>query len=420
VAVRSATVHSFSAAWFGVAIAASTATQLRKGPVGPGELMLLLWLAYRFAEMMVQRTIVVPREGRPLLWFWCAAPAMLAAGWLAKILSGYPQRNAALYDTFAFTFTAAAIVVFLLERDLRERVRTAAATMLLTAVVGNGLLAAATVVGPGAGPLRVWYGMRLAGWAANPNQLALLMLGMPLIALQLRSQSGTRARRLVWLAFTLAAAVLGVATLSDSLIIAWTLGGAVLACLALVRAGSVRTGSVLRAGLMRVVLPLLVLVSAGAVAPRLVAKVTEEAGELSGSAQGSDRLEIWGHALEAMATSPIVGLGPGSHAWHDAPGEGYEAHNSYLDWGTSTGIVGLAAYLALLAWAGLRALRDRSHYRVVLLLSLMVFSTFHYVLRQPTFWFTLLVVAVAPAGSRLVRAPAAAPRPARLAGAAHA
>jgi O-antigen ligase len=420
VAARSATAHRFSAAWFGVALAATTATQLRMGPAGPGELMLVTWLAYRFLVLMVQRAVVVPREARPLLWFWCAVPAFMAAGWLTKIFIGIPQRNAALYDTFAFTFTAVTIVVFLLERDLPERVRNAAAGMLLTAVIPNALLVALSLAGPGTGPVRVWYGARLSGWSANPNQLALLMLAMPLIALQLSSQSGSARRRMAWLAVAGVATVLGLATLSDSLILAWMLGGAVLACVAFVRAASVHTGSMLREGLVRVVIPVMVLVATGVVAPRVVAKVAEEAAELSGSHQGSDRFNIWGHGLEALSRSPVVGLGPGSHAGHDGPHEGFESHNTYLDWSTSTGMVGLAAYLALLAWAGLHALRDRSHYRLILLLALMLFSAFHYVMRQPTFWFTLLVVAVAPAGSRLARAPVAAPRPARLAGAAHA
>jgi O-antigen ligase len=412
-----ATGHRFSAAWFGVALAATTATQLRLGPVGPGELMLVAWLAFRFAALMVQRTVFVPREARPLLWFWCAVPAFLAAGWLAKIFIGIPQQNAALYDTFAFTFTAVTIVAFLLERDLRARVRTAAAAMLLTAVVPNTLLVALSVAGPGTGPVKVWYGLRLSGWAVNPNQLALLMLAMPLIALQLRSDSGTPRRRMAWLAVAGVATLLGFATLSDSLILAWTLGGAVLVCVAFVRAASVNTGNVVREGIVRVVIPVMVMGAAIVVAPRIVAKVTEEASALSGSTQGSDRFHIWALGFEAFQSSPVVGLGPGSHAGHDKPFEGFESHNTYLDWSTSTGIAGLTAYLALLAWAGANALRDRSHLRLILLLSLMLFSTFHYVMRQPTFWFTLLVVAVAPAGSRLGRAPAPAPRPARLAGA---
>jgi O-antigen ligase len=419
VAGRSANGHRFSAAWFGVALAATTATQLRLGPAGPGEVMLVLWLAFRFATLAVQRTVVVPREARPLLWFWCLVPAFFAAGWLAKIFIGVPQKNAALYDTFAFTFTAVTIITFLLEGDLRERVRGAAAGMLLMAVIPNALLAVVSLAGIGTGPVDPWYGARFTGWAVNPNQLALLMLAMPLIALQLRAESGTARRRMAWLAVALVATVMGVGTLSDSLILAWQLGGALLVCVAFMRAASVNTGNVVREGIVRVVIPLMLLGAAGVAVPRIVGKVVEEATDLSGSDQGSDRFTLWGHGFEAFQSSPVVGLGPGSHAGHDRPYEGFESHNTYLDWSTSTGIVGLVAYLALLAWAGWLALRDRAHFRLILLLSLMLFSTFHYVLRQPTFWFTLLVVAVAPAGSRPARAPAAR-RAERLAEAAHA
>lgn len=65
--------------------------------------------------------------------------------------------------------------------------------------------------------------------------------------------------------------------------------------------------------------------------------------------------------------------------------------------------------------AGVHALRDHSQFRLILLLSLMPFSTYQGLMRLPWLRFTALV-AVPPAGSRLTRARAPVPR---LAGAAH-
>jgi O-antigen ligase len=402
----------FSAGWFGAALAFTTATQLRRGPLGPGEAMLLVWLVVRVAGLAVQRTVCVPREARPVLYFWIAAVPLLLAGWLSKVLvAGISRPNSALYDTAAFAFTAGAIVVFILQRDLAARVRAAAAAMFVACVGPLALLLAAGVAGVGTGPVKVWFGFRFAGWSLNPNQAALALLPMPLIALFFFSASRTAWERVRWGAGGAGAVLLGVATLSDGLMLAWAVSFAPLAAVAFFRIASDRRGSILRQGLMRVVVPLLVLLSAGAIAPRVVAKVAEAAGELSASRQSSERLTVWANGLRALGSSPLVGLGPGSHSGEEGPHQGFESHNTYIDWSTSTGLLGLALLAALLGWAGARALRERCAPRLLILASLLVFSIFHYVLRQPSFWFVLLFVAVAgvPA-ARVATVGAAVPR----------
>lgn len=388
----------FSMAWFAVALSLTTATQLRLGPVGPGELMLLAWLALRVAAMTVQRTLFIPREARPILYFWVGAFTLLLAGWLSKLLVvGIPQRNAAFYDTFAFTFTAVSIVVFILQPDLGARVRTAASYMVPALVLPLSLLLFARVAGvTGMGPLEFSYGIRFTGLSLNPNQAAFAILPMPLAALYFLSQSRTTWQKRWWGGLVALSGMVGVATLSDSLLLAWAACTVVLLVVLFLRMVSVRSGSVLRQGIARVVIPVLVLACAAAILPPAFAIATRSAEELSSSQQGSDRFHIWMNGLRAVQTSPIVGLGPGSHSGHDRPFEGFESHNTYIDWSTSTGLLGILMYLSLLCWAGLRAFRDRSTARLLILLALVVFSTFHYSLRQPSFWFYLMVVTFAP------------------------
>lgn len=386
----------FSTGWFAVALALTTATQLRRGPVGPGECMLLLWLALRVAGISVQRAVFVPREARPILWFWVGAVVLLLTGWLSKVLLQLPQNGAVLYDALAFTFSAVAIIVFVLQRELAARVRLAAAGMMVALVLPLALLLAAGLAGMGSmGPLNAWYGPRFTGWSTNPNQTAFALLPMPLIGLFMLSQSRTRRQKLWWGALVVISGITGIATLSDSLILAW--GVCILALLALsfYRAASLRTGGVLRQGLVRVVIPAMVFALAGAAAPGVVAKSVEAATQLSDSDQGSYRFITWMNGVQAIERSPVVGLGPGSHSGHLGPFEGFEAHNTFIDWGTNTGALGTVLYVSLLFWAGGRAFRAGSHLRLLILFSLVLFSTFHYVLRQPSFWFYLLVVAFA-------------------------
>jgi hypothetical protein len=387
----------FSLAWFAVALSLTTASQLRMGPVGPGELMLLAWMAVRAASMTVQRGVFVPREGRPVLFFWVGAAMLLLAGWLSKLLVvGLPQQSAAFYDTFAFTFTAGAIVILILQRDLGVRVRATAAYTVPAVVLPLGFFMLARLAGvTEVGPVDFWYGARFTGLSNNPNQAALAILPVPLTALYFLAQSRTAWRKAWWAGLAALAGLVGLATLSDGLILAWAGCALMLGTVLLYRIVSARTGGVLRQGLLRVVIPLLLLACAGAVVPPALAIATGKAEELSGSAQGSDRIHIWTNGLRAAGSSPLVGLGPGAHSGHDAPFEGFESHNTYIDWGASTGLLGICMYVGLLCWAGFRAFRDRSAARLSILLALVVFSTFHYVMRQPSFWFYLLVVAIA-------------------------
>ena len=391
-------VARLSAAWFGAALALTTATQLRVGPVGPGELLLLAWLGFQFVRLLLEPAVFVPREARPVLLFWALAVPLLLAGWLSRLLLGLPGNSSTYYDAAALVLSAVSIVAFVLQPHLPERVRTAAAAMLVTAVLPLGLLLAAAVAGVGAGPLKIWAGgflVRFMGWSTNPNQTALLMLPMPLIGLFLRSQARTRLHRLWWGGMAAAAAVIGVLTLSDSVIVAWALCAGAFLVLATARVVTTRTGGVLRQAALRVILPFVLVVGGGAVVVPLVARVLSAAAALSGSSQGEARFVIWGNGVRAISHSPLVGVGPGSHSGFFGPFEGFEVHNTYIDWATNTGVLGITLYLALLVWAGVRALRAGSHTRLMILLCMGVFSTFHYVLRQPSFWFYVLVVAFA-------------------------
>jgi O-antigen ligase len=79
----------------------------------------------------------------------------------------------------------------------------------------------------------------------------------------------------------------------------------------------------------------------------------------------------------------------------EGPFLGYEVHNTFLDWATATGVLGVMAYVALLAWAVARAWRGGRPELVLMMCALAVFSFFHFVLRHPSFWFPLVITAFA-------------------------
>ena len=129
-------------------------------------------------------------------------------------------------------------------------------------------------------------------------------------------------------------------------------------------------------------------------------------------AQGTDRIMLWRYGLEAMAASPLTGLGPGSHSGFSDPFAGRESHNSLIDWGASAGLLGLLAYAALVGWLVRRIWRARDALLMAALSAVLMVSLFHFTFRHPVFWFSLLFIAALTGASgkrRASRLPTASP-----------
>jgi O-antigen ligase len=109
--------------------------------------------------------------------------------------------------------------------------------------------------------------------------------------------------------------------------------------------------------------------------------------------QGSMRIALWRHGIEAMIESPLIGLGPGFYSGVAAPFAGAEAHNSLIDWSASVGLVGLTAYLLLAGWLFAGLWRSGDAALVAAFVSLFTISLFHYTFRHPVFWFVLVFLA---------------------------
>ncbi len=101
------------------------------------------------------------------------------------------------------------------------------------------------------------------------------------------------------------------------------------------------------------------------------------------------RLQLWQAGLSLLAQSPWVGYGPGSFiTTHTTLGyvTHYEAHNTFLDLALQGGLIGLAAYLWFLYQVGRCSIGKST--RLMTFAVLLVFSCFHFILRQPIVWLS--------------------------------
>ena len=387
-----------SSLWLATALALTTATQLRPGdlPVGPGEVMLALWGGGAAIAVLSRKCASRPAVGRVLLAFWVGGAVLLFAGRIVA-LTVQTRPEAAYRDLLAYLLAALVMLLFTALPGLDHRTQRATQYLVPLTVGPLFVLMLLFRHSPEVGPLQLSAaGIRFLGWAKNPNQTALTVVMVPFVCLHLAAES-TRFRGRAWyLVLTAGALAVGVATLSDALAFAWSTGAVATVCLLWYRLATDRDVERRWAVLAHVGFPLMLLSIGVVVGPPLYHHLQETILGVYGAegAQGSLRLLLWRHGIEAILASPVCGWGPGAHAGIPGPFMGFESHNTFIDWGTCTGVPGALGLVALLWWVARRAWRGRNVYLNGGIVAVTMFGLLHHVLRHPLFWFYLIACAV--------------------------
>jgi O-antigen ligase len=384
------------AVWAAVGIVLTGATQLRLAgqPIGPGELLLVLWAAFVGFCLLRGVRFAYTDAFKVFLTFWLVAAVILSLGSLVAIHINQLADRSAGHDTLAFLFVALLTLLLGIRLgDGDEYYLTLARATLFAMSAAALVLLGVGLVTTHLGPLSLWYyGVRFQGWSENPNQLAIFMLPMPFLGWYLLQQTGSVARKLIYLLAIVVCAAAGVATGSDSLRVAWA--GSLGAIITLLWYRAVFRGRSRFLYISHILLPLAAIVIAIGAGPEIVERAQQIAQALyEEQGQGDTRFTIWSHGIDAILRSPLVGLGPGAHSGFAGPFEGLEAHNSFIDWGTSTGLTGVLLLLWLSLWCVWRAVRAHAFALVGVAVAVIIASLFHYSLRQPIYWLLLLVVA---------------------------
>ena len=382
--------------WVAVGVALTTATQLRVGfPVGLGEVMLCVWMLFICLRLLRGGCYFVTPLTKVLFGFWIVAFIALSFGILIAELRGITSTGV-YHDGFAFIFSCVFCICLCLSIQSIESMQR-----LIVANISFSTISMALSLGISLPFLVPWYsGSRFTGWAVNPNQIALLILGIPFLGLHLFIVGSKKIpEKIIYLLLIATSIVLGILTDSDALKLGWAVGFFVTVFLLLYQEFIKRLAKSQQISLKNLeiykfllgififfMILMLLLVSYG----RITTTSTEVYNQGN---QGSDRITLWQHGIAAISSSPVFGLGPGAHSGDKAPFLDFESHNTFIDWGGSTGMVGLAAYLSLLGWIAGRAWRNGFVVLVGAVISLATFSSFHYVLRHVIFWFYLLSIA---------------------------
>lgn len=388
----------------------TTATQLRISglPIGPGEVLCLIWLLLQVPALIRERgSLWADTAIRGFVLFWgvmfFAMVAGTIKGWSHPVWDA--QRSA--HDALAYGFASLVSIAAL----SRFRGHTAAAKHLLFLVLlialslNTGLwLVAKSQLGTMSEAL-MYSPTRFQGLANNPNQLAMLMVSLPFMGWFFIENSVTKLVKLVGVLSMGVAVFVGLQTGSDALKVSLLFGIGVLVLVVAHSTWYRKEGWKWRVAALGVVLCAYVLSGLpyaignsdgltqgiAANADGLTRNIAANADGLAQNiaADKGVRFALWAHALQVWMAAPVFGLGPGAWSGIMAPFEGMEAHNSFLDLVMSAGIVGLIAYLGMLYWLSLHFLTNRCHALLAILVVMILYSIFHYVLRHPFFWVIL-------------------------------
>jgi O-antigen ligase len=386
------------ACWAALGITLSGATQLRIAgqPIGPSELILVGWLL--FVLFLRLRGVPVARSRVPVVLgvYWLAVMTLLGFGTLVAMQTGQLDGNAAMHDSIAFVYmallTSAISLRILDEGEYRFHWYFAQTTFFFHVLAATLLYALAMKIDQ-IGPVGFWFGPRLRGWSENPNQLGLAMAAMPFLGWWLLRRTSSRFGKIVWASGIALCMVVGIASQSDGLRAAWVASFGAVGMLLFYRV--TLRGRSRWMHISYVIIPAVIVIMGVFSGDAILDKLYDVADHVYAEGnQGETRIVAWSNGIQAIAASPLVGFGPGHFSGYFGPFEHMEAHNSFIDWGASTGLAGLLVYLGLLAWVLARALRSGETELVGMLVAVVMTSVFSYLLRQPDFWTGVVLVLV--------------------------
>ena len=366
-------------------------TQLRFStlPIGFGELSFLLLGIIVIIKFLSSNKTKVMNDvfSNIFLLFWIFTFILLAVSYIwAHLFDIHDSSTNVIHDVLAYGFVFYIVLIMhILIKYEKIDFSLLMSQMIYYLVPIYGLLLSFTVFfGDYFGITLTFTNMvRFTGLSKNPNQLALVFVIIPFILMYYMNNKNRYLYKGYVVPFLMLSVIIGYLIESKALLLAWAISLAFILYYRLYFNEFKKFRIVLNIiFLIILLLPFVYFDEVFAVLFRL------------GTSSFFQRVELWSNALELIKSSPIIGFGPGAHVSSLVDSDIYagiywEAHNTFLDFTLQTGLLGLSLYLYLLYKIGRRLFNTGNKYLLGAFMALILFSTFHFVLRQPIFWFYL-------------------------------
>ena len=376
-----------------VAIIQLSKLRLGKTSIGLGEFMLAIWIICTGLNVLFSRNLFKFNVTKTIVIFWIATFAVLGVGRIVSIQQHHAPDQL-IHNTTSLIFSAALCTTvafratnpFWLEKMM---VRAVVIFSLIQLVLYIYTFWFPDILG-----MNLFYNMRryrYLGLSSNPNQLALYcIIALPICASWF--MFGSLKGRVVALVAAGISITIGLNTRSDALLVAWGMGLLLLllsSYFILARKMSKTLWGKI-AGICMTGFIVCTLLFYYLKIKSLFIGFYDKA-YIKGDA-GIERIEILQNGFRAFLASPIVGLGPGSFSGMEAPFQNTESHNTLLDWSNHTGVLGACLLIALFSYSLFCAFKTKRFELVLGMITLIIFSQFHYVLRHPIVWIFLILL----------------------------
>ncbi len=378
-------ISNFELIWLAIGIVFAVSTQLRLGrPVGPGELMLVLWMI-----AVTPRLLRIPLRDlflrHPLTLFWVGSLASMTLG-LVWGMATHRVPPSGPRDLLTYCFDTLFVVCFVHSGVLNAH-RRLMAYFAIFATFFYAFQLAIAVRSPMFGPFKL-IDFRFTGLTDNPNQVALIICTLPFFALIAWSEATKMTRFFLALSIPLALG-LQVACGSDGLTVAWA---AIVGFAALFTFRSIAklwTGQPAPLPSVMRLTALIGLVLVGCLT--FSAQIADKMGDVEDKVinqghQADDRFLLWSHGLQAWSEDWTFGLGPGAHSGFLAPHQEVESHSSYIEWGSIGGIFAFGLLLWILGTPTVMSLKRGKWLVFAGCFSIIALCAFHFFLRHPMTW----------------------------------
>ncbi|WMN16071.1 O-antigen ligase family protein [Pseudomonas piscis] len=380
----------------------ATSLRLHKLPIGVSEsliMMLFTWL------LIKKKSMINPKHPIVLFWVSIIIISIIAASLSKATGAGATHTTIAYIYSTCFSITALAYLQKLSSEELKSVIKALAIIPTALLLIPFFIFLSGSSNLSDLFELNTYLPNRFSAWSANPNQLALLLLPIPIWFIASTQQENWQGIRLVrnllfiWITF-----LIGMCIRSDALLLSWSIGLPILLLISFFWSKPIErkiqslsiVAFVLAFGLFK-------LMSDGIdreYFPNL-ANSDSTFGVGFDKEKANVRKTLRDQATHIWLKSPIIGNGPGAFSYLKDPEDRQEAHNLILDLLTQTGITGVSVFTALYIWLLIRAYQSRDPYSLTVLIILMIFSAAHFTLRQPLFSLYIILCSLMTGSNRL-------------------
>lgn len=382
--------------WFAIGLTLTTATKFRlpSFPLGFGEVILAFWTLATIIFLLKSGKIYVSTVAKILVFFWFSIFLFLIIGSVTTIYLGHysniSYRNFLAYGFISLLFITFSFSIkqnFVVQMKKIARLTFSFTTLPLIFMYIYSF--SFTTLGS-----IIITNVRFGGWATNPNQIALVTAVLLFVGIYNFTQSKKNIQKIWYGLLTLGLLLVGIATESDALNVALMIGVIMLAFLYWYsKVFNHEKLSYWKGAWLKLLMPLMLISFSLILGSSVYTSIQHEITNISDDGdQGSVRFALWRNGWEAIKSSPFIGLGPGAFSGVDSPFRGMEAHNTFIDLGTNTGLFGIVIYISLILWTAWLAWSRKEYVLFTGIITLTLYSAFHFVLRHPLYWFYLLLV----------------------------